>query len=518
MGRSGRATLPPTDSVGCSPPGTDKRGIGEFTYYLPTQNHSIAATGNADGTVIERLDYSSTGDFAGGGPGAVSFFHDADADLDLDLRGIASFQNCFGQTDPTCLSAHDFDTADASDGDVDLDDHARFAACINGPFVTPGQSCGMPMRAGAPPPSGTFTLHGRPVDILSDDHALLDFRARHYDPVLGRWLQRDPLPYNDGPNLYEPFRGNALRDTDPSGEGILTWLLVGDYALSDAKFLRDNGIRSVTTPVYGYLEGGAQTIAEGAKEFGLIFVGESAAQKRLVNLVEAEYGIGSATPDEAGIVVFRATGQGIVDFFGASNVAVAATGEQIVFTEQGLGFTVDVDAFERAQAGIGGIGQFSATVSGLGGGGLGRFSRTPQASPASVVRARVLANIAESQAARAASKFEIYAAHEAALPALRARGGALPVRVGQAGVKEVTVGCGHPRWRGGNNRAPLYLRYWAVCGRVWCMEADIIHSSRRLAHGSRRADASDGRAFSRGVCQGPHSAGRRPGWTLDRCE
>jgi|GEM_PF-2155711 len=218
LSASGRATLPPTGSGERSLPTLEnRRGVGEFTYYLPTQNHSIAATGNADGTVIERLNYSSTGDLAGGGPGAVSFFHDADADLDLDLRDIASFQNCFGQTDPTCLSAHDFDTADVSDGDIDLDDHARFAACINGPFFTPGQSCGMPARAGAPPPSGAFTLHGRPVDILSDGHALLDFRARHYDPVLGRWLQRDPLPYNDGPNLYEPFRSNPLRFSDPYG-------------------------------------------------------------------------------------------------------------------------------------------------------------------------------------------------------------------------------------------------------------------------------------------------------------
>jgi hypothetical protein len=43
-----------------------------FTYYLLNGNYSIAGTGNADGSVIERLDYSATGDFAGGGPGAIS--------------------------------------------------------------------------------------------------------------------------------------------------------------------------------------------------------------------------------------------------------------------------------------------------------------------------------------------------------------------------------------------------------------------------------------------------------------
>ena len=42
-----------------------------FAYYLGSNNFSIAGTGNADGSIVERLDYSSTGDFAGGGPGGA---------------------------------------------------------------------------------------------------------------------------------------------------------------------------------------------------------------------------------------------------------------------------------------------------------------------------------------------------------------------------------------------------------------------------------------------------------------
>jgi RHS repeat-associated protein len=416
---------------------------GQFTYYLANNNFSVAGTGNADGSLIERLDFSSTGDFAGGGPGASSFHHDADHDLDLDLRDFANFQNCFGQTNGPCLPVHDFDTADASDGDIDLDDYARFSDCSRGPFVTPDQACGITQVAGTPSGSGVFTLHGRPVDFLSDGSTLMDFRARNYSPALGRWLQRDSIPYNDGFNLYESFGNNALANLDPTGEGILTWLLVGDYSLSDAKFLRDNGIRAVTTPIYGCFEGGAQTVAGGAKEFGLIFVGESAAQQRLVNFVEAEFEVGGATADETSIVVLRATGQGIVDFFGASNVATAVTGEQIVFVQEGRVFIVEASAFERLQAGVGGVGQFAGTVAGLGGGGLGRLGRpaTPGVTTAArrAVRVRVLSNIAESQAARAASRFEVFAAHEAALPALTARGGALPIRVGQAGLAETTL-------------------------------------------------------------------------------
>ena len=199
---------------------TFEESASEFTYYLVNQNFSIAGMGNADGSVIERLDYSSTGDFAGGGPGAASFYHDADDDLDLDLRDFASFQNCFGQTDPACLAVHDFDTVDPSDGDIDLDDYARFFECFRGPFVTPDQTCGILQRSGAPPPSGTFALHGRPVDILSDGHALIPIRARYYDAVNGRWLQRDPRGYVDGVDLYEAFKANATTNVDPLGTEV----------------------------------------------------------------------------------------------------------------------------------------------------------------------------------------------------------------------------------------------------------------------------------------------------------
>jgi len=249
---------------------------GQFTYYLSNANYSIAGTGNADGSVIERLNYSATGDFAGGGPGASAFYHDADDDLDIDLRDFASIQNCFGLTTAPCLTIHDFDTSDASDGAIDLDDYARFSACSNGPFVTPDQACGIPQRAGMPVVSGVFTLHGRPADILSDGHALMDFRARNYFPALGRWLQRDPLAYNDGFNLYEPFLNNPLSNLDPLGEGIVTALLVGDPSLSDAQFIREGGLGQA---IRGFFGGGAQAAgnvaigaAKGARELGYTVV------------------------------------------------------------------------------------------------------------------------------------------------------------------------------------------------------------------------------------------------------
>jgi RHS repeat-associated protein len=45
----------------------------------------------------------------------------------------------------------------------------------------------------------------------------LDFVYRAYDPALGRFLQRDPMGYADGPNLYVFVRNNPLAFSDPLG-------------------------------------------------------------------------------------------------------------------------------------------------------------------------------------------------------------------------------------------------------------------------------------------------------------
>ncbi len=42
-------------------------------------------------------------------------------------------------------------------------------------------------------------------------------RNRTYNPVLGRWVQRDPIGYSGGINLYEYVGGRAVVGMDPSG-------------------------------------------------------------------------------------------------------------------------------------------------------------------------------------------------------------------------------------------------------------------------------------------------------------
>ncbi len=54
---------------------------------------------------------------------------------------------------------------------------------------------------------------------LYDTHlGVYHVRARTYDPRLGRWLQRDPIGYAGGWNLYEYTEGDPLTYIDPTGQ------------------------------------------------------------------------------------------------------------------------------------------------------------------------------------------------------------------------------------------------------------------------------------------------------------
>lgn len=46
---------------------------------------------------------------------------------------------------------------------------------------------------------------------------LTSVASAHYDPVQGRWLERDPVGYRGGPNPYENVRSSPLIFVDPRG-------------------------------------------------------------------------------------------------------------------------------------------------------------------------------------------------------------------------------------------------------------------------------------------------------------
>jgi len=61
----------------------------------------------------------------------------------------------------------------------------------------------------------TTLFQGREYDY---DLALYNYRARYYDPIMGRFLQTDPLGYQDSMNLYQGMNMNPVNFVDPWGE------------------------------------------------------------------------------------------------------------------------------------------------------------------------------------------------------------------------------------------------------------------------------------------------------------
>lgn len=58
------------------------------------------------------------------------------------------------------------------------------------------------------------------------------YKARLYSPILGRFLQTDPIGYGDGMNWYAYVHNDPVNSTDPSGLDDSTWVIVTGHGCS----------------------------------------------------------------------------------------------------------------------------------------------------------------------------------------------------------------------------------------------------------------------------------------------
>lgn len=65
----------------------------------------------------------------------------------------------------------------------------------------------------------TFTFTGREWDA---ETGLYYYRARYYDPKLGRFLSTDPVGYEDSTNLYQYCGNNPVNLVDPMGKKCIS--------------------------------------------------------------------------------------------------------------------------------------------------------------------------------------------------------------------------------------------------------------------------------------------------------
>jgi len=66
-------------------------------------------------------------------------------------------------------------------------------------------------------PDNELLYQGRRYDTETN---LYYYRARYFDPIMGRFLQTDPKGYKDSMNLYQAFNMNGMNFVDPMGKAV----------------------------------------------------------------------------------------------------------------------------------------------------------------------------------------------------------------------------------------------------------------------------------------------------------
>jgi len=216
----------------------DEASEGDYIYLLEDL-YTVAGLADARGWLVEAYDYDAYGKVTMRRCAVLPDAADYDADGDVDDADLAVFdahENGPGNdpcdvTDPCMIPGwrSDFD----GDGDVDGVDYIVFAHAYGGAGVSPrGDRMLLSGPMSASRVANPYFFTGRRLDLLDIDDAntpnhfaddtarlpLYYYRARTMDPVVGRFLQRDPAGNFLGTmNLFEYGSGVPCAVVDPYG-------------------------------------------------------------------------------------------------------------------------------------------------------------------------------------------------------------------------------------------------------------------------------------------------------------
>jgi RHS repeat-associated protein len=208
---------------------------------------------------------------------------------------------------------------------------------------------------------GVLSLHGNTVGwdgyLFNPESAATggQYHVRHrvYDPVQGRWLERDSAGYINGLALYEYCRGNSVIFIDPSGRWL--WVVIGG--------------------VVGGVAGGIMAAMEDDADAGSIWAGIGGG---VVTGVAISSGAGIIAGALSAGTITTGAALGATAIVGGAGGALGTTTEQIldpIFHGEDLLTAISSVSFEEQLAGI---------VSGAVGGVLGTATET--------ILAKIIAN------------------------------------------------------------------------------------------------------------------------------
>ncbi|TWT45052.1 RHS Repeat protein [Phycisphaerae bacterium RAS1] len=161
---------------------------------------------------LAMIDYTDAGDVpavgsSGGGAETLHFVHDALGSV-IGLLDAGDPDATPTPIPPKMVERYEYDPYGRTY--VEAWDQSLNSGAGDWVRLTPvGDAAAAGSRFGNP-----FAWTGQRYDA---GVGMYHFLFRSYSPELGRWMQRDPLEYSDGPNLLQYVRGRPENATDPLG-------------------------------------------------------------------------------------------------------------------------------------------------------------------------------------------------------------------------------------------------------------------------------------------------------------
>ncbi len=187
-------------------PDVGDAGTDDYYYLLGDLDNVVGIVGDR-GQLVEAVQYD-----AYGMPRPYGLAGDEDHDGDVDGRDydrLTKTGDAGGAPAPPTAGLT-FTAASGEAGEI------WFTGAIGSAEYTPAPP--EAFRASSPGALSHYYFTGRTLDVFDAQAMSLQYsRARHYDGMHGRFLQRDPTGYRDGMNLYNYARSNPTRFVDPWG-------------------------------------------------------------------------------------------------------------------------------------------------------------------------------------------------------------------------------------------------------------------------------------------------------------